>query len=360
MSIYDRLSKISPRSLPLLNRSVHKVTGEYFFSGDELVSMQESKSSARRARIKTKLTLKYPDASVLNRVYFRILKARIQTGALYFSIIIALSIGIAYLVFTQLPRAYTIGYEITLNEIEGNTTKPITLHLYTPKVNSGTSDQVESMLYKGTVGSAVQLEKDDFISWILARSSRYFTDTANIITDKSEQQTYQAFFSEFMSLTDTIQSASVRLLDIQARRIIFEYMSSSEFAGATLATNSVMIGSARRCPSKSEQIHPRCFMPFMVDSSTGVIRYFHALRKDGKLTNLVLEKNGDVFKPLEFTFLEPSVGGASLSEQRELFWLSQSSDCACFYRSPQYFVGGDLYAVYGSPSDSVHLYSVKQ
>jgi len=355
MAIRDRLSKISPRSLPLLNRSVYRVTGEYLFSGDELVSLQESTPSARRARIKTKLTLKYPDASVLNRMYFHILKARIQTWALYTSVSIALSIGIAYIVFLQLPRAYTIGHEVRLDPTESSSISVRTLNLYILKTNSGTEEAVESMLYKGPAGAKVLLISDEFIPWLLRRSDTYTTDSANITTDASIRDAYRYFFSEFIGLTDKTQAASVLYLDIAARKTIFEYLLRKDVhAGAVLASLSGQVNNFKRSCSSSEVSIPNtCLVPFRIERmKNGEILYFISLRKNGVRSNLVIYQTGSRLRKLVFKYRTDD--NNVLAEQRELFWLIGEGSCHCIKGdASQYFVRSTLYTVFYPDTISV-------
>lgn len=356
MSIHDRLSKVSPRSLTLLNRSVYRVTGEYLFSGEELVSLQESKPSTRRARIKTKLTLKYPDASVLNRVYAHILKSRIQTGALYSSVIFALSIGITYIVFLQLPRAYTIGHEVRLDPTESSSISVRTLNLYILKTNSGAEEAVESMLYKGTAGAKVLLTSDEFIPWLLRRSDTYTTDFANITTDANIRDAYRSFFSEFIGLTDKTQAASVLYLDIAARKTIFEYLLTKDVhAGVVLASLSGQVDNFRRnCSSSGVPIPNTCLLPFNIEHpDSGEIRYFISLRKNGARSNLVISQFGN--KPRALNFKYRTRGGGVLDEQREIFWLAPTSSCDCKPKNvPKYFVGQNLYEVFEG-EDSTYM-----
>ncbi len=352
MSIHDRLSKVSPRSLPLLNRSVREVTGEYLFSDEEMVSLQESKASTRRARIKTKLTLKFPDASVLNRVYVHILKARIQNWALYTSVIIALSIGIAYIVFLQLPRAYTIGHEVRLDPTESSSISVRTLNLYISKTNTGTEKAVESMLYMGEAGTKVLLTPDEFIPWLLRQTAMYTTDSANITTDATIRDAYRSFFSEFIGLTDTTQVSSVRHLDITARKKIYEFLLTNHvYAGAVLANCSTPAYSSKRnCPSSGVPIPNTCLLPFNINYlKGGEIRYFISLRKNGVRSNLVISQFGNQLRPLNFKYITRT--GDVLDEQREIIWLASTSSCVCKPNDvPKYFVGRDLYAVWEGDS----------
>jgi hypothetical protein len=345
MNIYDRLSNVSPRSLLRLDRAVYQVFGERLFSDEELRSLQKSTAANRKARVKTKLQLKYSDPNKLYRVHRVLLFNKIRTAVLILIGIAVLGLSAAYLAFMQLPRAYTIGHDIRLDPTGGSALSLRTLNLYVPKTNAGTEQAVESMLYQGPMGAKVILASDEFIPWLLRRSDAYTTDSANITTDATTRDAYRAFFSEFIALTDSTQASSVRYLDIPARKAIYTYLlTKDEYAGAVLATLSGQVNNFKRnCSISGVPISNTCLWPFFIEyRDNGEIRYFISLRKDGTRSNIVISQVGNELQTLGFKYR--STDGGVLDEKREIIWLAPS--CLCLPNVPQYFVDPNLFVVW--------------
>jgi len=348
MNIYDRLSNVSPRSLLRLDRAVYQVFGERLFSDEELRSLQESSAANRKARVKTKLQLKYSDPNKLYRVHRVLLLNKIRTAVLVLIGLAVLGLSAAYMVFMQLPRAYTIGHDIRLDQTGGSALSLRTLNLYVPKTNAGTEEAVESMLYQGPVGAKVILAPDEFIPWLLRRSDAYTTDSANITTDATTRDAYRAFLSEFIALTDSTQASSVRYLDIPARKAIYTYLlKKDEYAGAVLATLSGQVNNFNlSCFNTGIAIPVTCLLPFNIEQMpSGELRYFIAIRKNGKRINLVISQVGSQQREMVFKYRTPDGTGVR-DEQRELYWLTSKGSCICMRDVLQYFVEGSLYAVF--------------
>lgn len=345
MRIYDRLSNMGPRSLASLDRAIHRVFGEHLFSEEELRSLSDATTANRKARIKTKLQLKYSDSSKLHAVQRILLFNKIRRAVLVSISVAVIGLSVAYLVFLQLPRAYTIGHDIRLDPTEVSSISLRTLNLYIPKTNAGTEEAVESMLYNGPAGAKALLTSDEFIPWLLRRSDTYTTDSANITTDATIRDAYRAFFSDFIGLTDTSQASSVRYLDIAARKTIFEYLLTKDVhAGAVLASLSGQMNNFRRnCNISGAPIPNTCLLPFYIDlREGGEVRYFISLRKDGVRSNIVISRSGKNLQTLDFKYRAPD--GGVLDEKREIIWVSRS--CSCLPNVPQYFVDPNLFVVW--------------
>lgn len=346
MSIHYRLSKVTPSSLTLMNRAFLKVYGAYLFTDDELNGLRKKEKSARRAAIITKLQLQYPDTQRLRSVHRYIIVAKLRRASLYMLTFIIVAIGASYLIFKELPRAYTIGHDVRLNHIGNNVARELNLNLYALPFHSGTDSQVESMLYIGNTGDQGILQPDHFLNWLFRVGDTYSTDTANLITDPALHQAYRAFFSEFMPLSDTLLSFTVKHLDISSRKIIFDFVKSSDtYAGAVLAHDSKLNNDLRLfCPGSLKAVDLSCLLPFYVDKytlSNGRILFFK-LKKNQTYYNVAIKIDKDGMSELKFLYKSQK---SDRTEDRDLIWLVKSSQCTCM-ESAQYFANEKLYAVY--------------